>query len=325
MFNGVYIANPRVSPIQDMDVEYYCVHLLEEYFTKQYLLYALDIISIINNLMEKELDEILLYIYRVTGEDISKYEDTFLLKSIEKRFTATGVNSLREYLLFLGSNRGECFSLQSVLTINYSDFFRNPITFAYLEQFVLPALFEKKHKLRQKEVRIWSAACASGQEAYSIALLCEELITKSNFQIKFRVFATDINLLQIETAIKGVYPTSMVGNISLKRLNSNFNVQNDNYTISKQLKNRVIFSQFDLLSNDVYCPPSSIFGDFDIVLCSNLLFYYKPQYRCSILDKISKCMREGSYLVTGETERACISGFGFTEVFLNSAIYQMIK
>jgi len=275
--------------------------------------------------MEKELDEILSYVYRESGEDISKYDETFLLKSIEKRLAVTGVNSLREYLLFLGSNRDECLILKNTLTIYYSDFFRNPLTFAYLEQFVLPALFEKKHKLHQKEVRIWSAACASGQEAYSIAILCEELITKSNLPMTYRIFATDISLQQVEAATKGVYHTGMVGNITLKRLNANFKLQSDNYTILKHIKNRVLFSQFDLLSDDAYCPPSSIFGDFDIVFCSNLLFYYTPQYRHSILDKISKCISAGAYLVTGETERVCLSGYGFTEVFQNSAIYQMIK
>lgn len=275
--------------------------------------------------MDNELSEITSYVLRETGENLSKYEETFLLKSIEKRLIATGVNSKKDYLSLLGTNREECLALKDSLIICYSDFFRNPVTFAFMERHILPSLFSLKQREHQKEVRIWSAASASGQEAYSLAILCEELIATSNIPLTYRIFATDIDPAQVAKASEGVFSTTMVGNISLKRLNTYFKKQGENYVISTHIKNRVIFSQFDLLSKDSYCPPSSIFGEFDIVFCSNLLFYYKPNHRHSILDKISKCISAGSYLVTGEAERETLSGYGFTEVFPYSAIFQMNK
>lgn len=194
-----------------------------------------------------------------------------------------------------------------------------------MERHILPSLFSLKQREHQKEIRIWSAASASGQEAYSLAILCEELIATSNIPLTYRIFATDIDPAQVSKASEGVFSTNMVGNISLKRLNTYFKKQGDNYVISTLIKNRVIFSQFDLLSNEAYCPPSSIFGEFDIVFCSNLLFYYKPKHRLSIVEKITKCISAETYLVTGEAERETLSGYGFREVIPYSAIFQMNK
>ncbi|HBG23692.1 MAG TPA: hypothetical protein DDX10_01210 [Rikenellaceae bacterium] len=275
--------------------------------------------------MESLLSEVVSYVLRESGEDISKYDDSFLLKSIEKRIIAKGVHSKREYLSLLISSKEECIALNESLSICYSEFFRNSLTFAYLEKLILPSLFSSKYKLKQKEVRIWSAACASGQEAYSLAILCEELMATSTSPLSYRIIATDIDPEQVEKAEKGVYSTDLMGNLNLKRLHNYFVKHGSNYIISKQIKNRVFVSQFDLLSKDAYCPPSSIFGDFDIVFCSNLLFYFKPLYRNSIIRKITKCISADAYLVTGETERAFMLEFGFTEVFPNSAIFQLTK
>ncbi|MDP3435840.1 MAG: protein-glutamate O-methyltransferase CheR [Bacteroidales bacterium] len=275
--------------------------------------------------MESLLSEVVSYVLRESGDDISKYDNSFLLKSLEKRITAKGVHSKEEYLSLLISSKEECLALNESLSICYSEFFRNSLTFAYLEKLILPSLFSSKYKLKQKEVRIWSAACASGQEAYSLAILCEELIETSTSPLSYRIIATDIDPEQVEKAEKGVYSTDLVGNVNLKRLHNYFVKHGSNYIISKQIKNRVFVSQFDLLSKDAYCPPSSIFGDFDIVFCCNLLFYFKPFYRKSILKKITKCISADAYLVTGETERAFMLEFGFTEVFPNSAIFQMTK
>jgi len=152
--------------------------------------------------MESLLSEVVSYVLRESGEDISKYDDSFLLKSIEKRIIAKGVHSKREYLSLLISSKEECIALNESLSICYSEFFRNSLTFAYLEKLILPSLFSSKYKLKQKEVRIWSAACASGQEAYSLAILCEELIATSTSVLSYRIIATDIDPEQVEKAEK---------------------------------------------------------------------------------------------------------------------------
>lgn len=228
----------------------------------------------------------------------------------------------REYLNALESSVEEATVFRRKLTNSYSEFFRNPITFAYLEQVVLPQLVEKKRIRKENEIRIWSAACASGQEAYSMAILCDELIETKKSDFNYLIFATDVDPDELLNAQKGVYNPATLGKVTLKRVQMYFSPDGDAYSIVPRLRNRIYFSAFDLLSDLGSCPPASIYGNFDLVFCSNLLFYYKPEFRIRILEKIGNSLSRGGYLITGETEREIIKGNNYREVFANSAIFQ---
>ena len=256
------------------------------------------------------------------NHDISGYDDHFLLNIIIDRKRELGMATDSQYLNHLESCSDEAAVFKGRLTNSYSEFFRNPLTFAYLEQVILPQLIEKKRIRKEKEIRIWSAACASGQEAYSIAILCDELIETQKSDLNYLIFATDVDQEVLEQAQRGYYLPATLGKVTLKRIQTYFSRKGENYRIAPHIKNDINFSVFDLISDQGSCPPASIYGNFDLIFCCNLLFYYKPEYRMRILEKIGNSLSKGGYLISGETEREIIKENNYREVFVNSAIFQ---
>jgi len=267
----------------------------------------------------EEIEELLLVSYHL---DIRGFDHAFVEKSIGRRLSAYKDIPPGNYLALLRHDREEVTDLIDSLHISYSEFFRNPLTFAYLEQFVLPHLKYQKRKENKAELRIWSAACASGQEPYSVAILLDELNQEPTGKISFRIFATDNNNEELEMARKGIFNPSNLRKVSLQRIQNYFVQKNENYSISSSIKNLVDFSWFDLLEEQPASPAPSIYGYFDLVICCNLLFYYAPDSRKRILDKIRKNLAPGAFLVTGETERDILMRNSFSEAYENSAIFQ---
>lgn len=254
--------------------------------------------------------------------NILAYDDSFLRNIITGRRRELAMLTDAEYLNYLENREEEASIFRSRLTNSYSEFFRNPLTFAYLEQFILPQLIEKKRIRKENEIRIWSAACASGQEAYSIAILCDELIETKKSDLNYLIFATDIDAKELSNAQAGIYQSATLGKVTLKRIQTYFTPIGDDFIITMQLRNRIDFSVFNLLSDQGSCPPASIYGNFDLVFCSNLLFYYESESRIHILEKIGNSLSKDGYLITGETEREIIKGNNYREVSANSAIFQ---
>jgi chemotaxis protein methyltransferase CheR len=259
------------------------------------------------------------------GRDLSLYEESFLLKMLDKRLAATAMPSAA-YAELLVHDSAEAETLFRSLNITYSEFFRNPLTFVLLEQFILPGLVEDKARSGQAEIRIWSAGCAAGQEAYSIAILLDELPAAQENAIHFRIFATDIAPAELATAQRGVYDSAAVQNVRLKHIDKFFTRKDDIYIILPRLKERIAFSVYDLLDERSMCPPASIYGDLDLVICSNVLFYYKPKIQQLVLNKIRRCLSSRGYLVTGEAERAIVERTdGFYAAAPPAAIFQRAK
>lgn len=261
----------------------------------------------------------------ITGIDLSIFNKSFADKTINGRMGETNCNSFDEYTEYLRNNSNETGTLKKALNNNFSEFFRNTLTFAFLEQKILPALAVSKSKKRNGEIRIWSAACAAGQEAYSIAMLCDEFSKTQNSGSRFRIFATDMSETEIQKAEKGVYPEDALKNVSYSRIKNYFSKKGDSFIVHQQLKEHIDFSTFDLLSKECSCPPASIFGNFDIVFCANLLFYYNPKVQKLILDKVDSCLANNGYLIVGEAERDFLLKYNYKEGFPQSGIFQKME
>jgi chemotaxis protein methyltransferase CheR len=272
--------------------------------------------------MEIEIKDIVELINESQGTDISVFDKSFLVKSIESRRSLNGNMSLNEYYSLLSTNWCEVSLFIDSLRIAYSEFFRNPLTFSCIEQLILPALYAKKSKEKGKKIRIWSAACAAGQESYSLAILLDEMRENLEEDIDIRIFATDINEEELAKAEQGIFNSYHLNKVTQKRLQTYFVKNDETYKIAPSLKKYLDFSYFDLLSNQRTCPTPSIYGDFDIVMCCNLLFYYKPESRKRIIEKISNTVASGGYLITGETERDILVKNNYKEVFEASAIFR---
>ncbi len=257
--------------------------------------------------MSNELLEIVQTIESIYRLDISMYDDAFLNQIVERRLLGTEIKNVSDYIQYLSNNSDEATILLRSLNINHTEFFRKPLTFAHLEQWILPRLIEGRSDNR--ELRIWSAGCSSGQEAYSIAMLLENINLKKQKQSRYRIIATDISKSALLAAKKGEYNEKDIQMIRVMDLKEFFVKSGETYTVCDRLKKHVSFSTYNLLDNVSSYPQESIFGNFDLVVCSNILFYYKPHYQHSILKKMINSMDEYGYLIKGEAEKQIVEKY----------------
>jgi chemotaxis methyl-accepting protein methylase len=272
--------------------------------------------------MNADLERIIMIMSRVYGKDLSHYDESFLAKSAETRRAVTAIGNADTYCDYLSDNADEAEQFFRSLNITYSEFFRDPLTFAVLEQRVLPGLIEEKQATGTAEIRVWSAGCAAGQESYSVAILLDELLTARKSPLSFRIFATDISEKCLEFARRGVYDAAAVQNVRLKHITSCFETGLGSYPVARRLRDRIEFSFYDLLDERSTSPPGSIYGDFDLIFCSNLLFYYKPDTQRYIMKKLCNALSHGGYLVTGEAERAIVERINLQEISPMCAVYR---
>jgi chemotaxis methyl-accepting protein methylase len=252
------------------------------------------------------LDALIQRMEQSYGFDISVYEGSFLMQAIGRRRAETGCMTTEDYCECLAGSRAEAEAFYRSLRVGYSEFFRDRLTFALLEQQILPELIAEKREEEGSELRVWSAGCAAGQEAWSIAILLDELCGAGQ-ALPYRIFATDVSEADLTCARDGIYSAAAAGHIRLKHLQNCFIQQGDTYAIVPRLRARVDFSHYDLLDEYSVCPPVSLYGDFDLIFCCNLLFYYRPELRQRILDKGCSALAPGGYFVTGETEKGIVS------------------
>jgi chemotaxis protein methyltransferase CheR len=253
------------------------------------------------------------------GTDISMFDESFVNNCIVQRIEKTACNDATAYCSMIAEDKTEAERLTGSFQVSYSEFFRNPLTFSVLERILLPELIYRNNK--NHKLRIWSAACAGGHEAYSMAILLENLMGRSE-EFRYGIFATDQDEKQITKAQEGVFYKEAVGKVTLKDSAQWFVQSGNSYSVAPALKKNIRFSVFDLLNPHYSSPPESIYGDFDLVLCANVLFYYKPAYQKIIIEKIKNSLAEDGLIVTGETERELFRAGNFTEVFPKSAIFR---
>lgn len=245
--------------------------------------------------------------YGMQARKIALYDESFVRKAIAKRQVVQGLPTVAAYGAYLARHPEEVEDLVHSLRIGYSEFFRNPLTFALLEQWILPSLAAEKPLGGHSEIRVWSAGCAAGQEAWSIAMLLDALSGARKPRISYRIFATDLSESDLAIADTGVYGADAVGNVRLRYLNDYFVRQGESFVIAPRLRERVSFSVYDLLDESSSSPEASLYGDFDLIFCCNLLFYYRADIRQQILNKVCRALSPGGYVVTGEAERDIVA------------------
>ncbi len=253
--------------------------------------------------------------------DVSVFNETFIEKTVSQGAMQAGCQTAGTYAVHLETAPEARFLLGRMFNVSYSTFFRNPLTFAVIDKMVLPGILARKAAGTRKSVRIWSAACAGGQEAYSMAILLESCFFDRQY-FDYQIFGTDHDAEQILAAKMAIYRSESLENVPLKYLSKWFIADNDQYALHADLKQHVVFSVFDLLNPTLSSPPESIFGTFDIVFCANLLFYYKPAIRLAILEKIQGALASDGLVITGESERQIMKDARFREVFPQSAVFR---
>lgn len=272
--------------------------------------------------MRQGINEIYYVLEELFDNNISEYEESFLVKSMENRCAALNCMALDDYMAILIQNGEEAKTFLESLRISYSEFFRNRLTFAVLENLVLPGIISENLNKNKKLIRFWSAACAAGQETYSLGILLEEMRASHPEKFQYLILGTDKNGALIDQAKLGRYADYEVGNLPVKLFRKWFAREGEINSVVPALHLNINFSQFDLLDNNYASPPSGIFGEYDLIFCANVLFYYKEKYRTAIIEKLLKNLAPGGYIVTGEAERDIFFNLDYQEIIHRSAIFK---
>lgn len=252
--------------------------------------------------MNCKIKKILDYLQKQKGFDFSGYRRSMLERRINKRLLATETGNINQYFKYLINNQIEVDELIDALTINVSQFFRNPFVFEFISEKLAPRLIFGKLKKKEKYLRIWSAGCASGEEPYSLAIIFNEFLEKENLELDLRIFATDIDKKSLKSAKEGVYDFESIKEVKYGLLSKYFIQKNNSFEIVFKIKNMVNFSFYDLLEKKSYAPPESIFGNFDLVFCRNVLIYFNLEYQEKIFEKLHHSLASKGYLILGEAE-----------------------
>lgn len=272
--------------------------------------------------MEIVLENIFKYVFDTCGLDISLYSSSFLEKVISERLLKNEIDSYDKYLDFLLSNYKELMILISEITITYTYFFRNPTIFSIIENQIIGEIIKAKEENR--ELRIWSAGCSSGEEAYSLAIIIDNYIKSNELSIKYRIFASDISTIALLKAKKGIYKFKNIQNVPFKYVDKYFIKKDDFYQISPTIKNKVCFLTYNLLDKSTITPPECIFGEFDLIMCSNVLIYFSPESQKFVLNKFKKCVSSSAYLITDPTEKVTITNFtSYDPIKVISSIFKL--
>ncbi len=248
--------------------------------------------------------------------DFSGYKENTLKRRISKRMQAMKLSDPTEYIQYLENHFSELQQLAFDIFINVTRFFRDRNVFKYLEEILLPQLIKAKHP--HQAIRIWSAGCASGEEAYSIAILLNEYEEKHNCKLNVKIIATDVKASSIEKAKKGIFSTREVHQLPLHYLSKYFQFENNHYKIKKTIKKRVLFSIHDITQD----PP---FGKMDLVLCRNLLIYFNRDLQQKIFTNIAFSLNLKGYLILGKSETLVDHNPIFTSIQPSLKIYAKVS
>lgn len=239
------------------------------------------------------VERILMQIRAVCDHDFSLYRITTVMRRIRRRLPLCNLDSLEAYADYLSENRDETLQLYEDLLITVTEFFRDAEVFSKLADEVIPRLFEGKGP--KDTVRVWSAGCATGEEAYSLAILLEEYASQLKEPPSIIIFASDVHLRALQRAKDGYYPSLLVESLSEARLSRFFSKVNDNYRVKKFLRDKIVFAAHSMLRD----PP---FSRLDLVSCRNVLIYFKRDVQRRLLELFHYSLREGGYLLIGSAE-----------------------
>jgi two-component system CheB/CheR fusion protein len=242
------------------------------------------------------LEKIFLLLRSQTGHDFSQYKRSTIVRRVERRMAVHLIDGLEDYLRYMQLTRGEADALFRELLIGVTSFFRDAEIFDEVQKQVIPQLFAGKAP--GSVIRVWVPGCSTGEEAYSIAMLLQESMQDRKENFKVQIFATDIDREAIDHARGGVYPSSIIADVSAERLAHFFDQEQPDgstYRIHKTIRDMLIFSEHDLIKN----PP---FSKLDLISCRNLLIYMGAELQKKLMPLFHYALNPGGMLVLGSSE-----------------------
>ncbi|SPA22618.1 Putative chemotaxis methyltransferase protein; contains Methylesterase domain (CheB), Methylase of chemotaxis methyl-accepting proteins domain (CheR), signal transduction histidine domain (NitrB), signal receiver (Rec) domain [Cupriavidus taiwanensis] len=262
---------------------------------------------------ERALREIMVILRTRTSHDFRHYKRATVLRRIERRLQVNGLTDLQQYRDYLHLHPEETPALLQDMLISVTNFFRDKEAFDALRTQVLPQLFE--NRAEGEVIRAWTPGCATGEEAYSLAMLLQEASAHTPEQVSFQVFATDIDERAVTIARNGLYPEPIAADIDPARIRQFFTKEASHLRVRKELRERVLFALHNVLSD----PP---FSRLDLICCRNLLIYLDRDAQADILRTFHFALRPGGYLFLGNSEAADSVSNLFSVVDKKARIYR---
>lgn len=242
---------------------------------------------------QKNLEAIIHLINEQLPFDFSDYKQTTILRRIKRRAAYNNFTRLENYIDFLKVTPVEIAALAKDFLISVTSFFRDKEAFNFIEKKVLPAILE--NLAPDEELKFWVAGCATGEEAYSLAILIAEQLTGKRKNTVLKIFATDIDTTALAQASKGIYNLSIAKEVSAERLESYFFKEGNNYRVTPEIRKMVIFAKHDLVKNPPYC-------NMHFISCRNLLIYMTPVLQKKIFTMLLFGLKKDGYLFLGSSE-----------------------
>jgi two-component system CheB/CheR fusion protein len=242
---------------------------------------------------ERSIQKILMIVRTSTGHDFSQYKRNTIRRRIERRMALHQIHEAQNYARYLRQDPQEVTDLFKDLTINVTSFFRDPVAFLHLKEKVVIPMLREMHA--DSTVRVWVPACATGEEAYSLAILMTETAEELEKYFQFKVFATDINTEAIETARSGFFPDNIAADLSEERLRRFFSKKSQKYQVDSKIRDMVVFALHDVARD----PP---FSNLDLVSCRNLLIYMDTNLQKRVLPILHYALKPGGILFLGTSE-----------------------
>jgi two-component system, chemotaxis family, CheB/CheR fusion protein len=225
--------------------------------------------------------------------NFSSYKESTVGRRIQRRVDLLGLDSINDYVAQLELDRNALNDLYKDLLIGVTKFFRDPSSFEALENDVIPKMLDKLDN--NTPIRVWVAGCASGEEAYSIAILLDEAITERKRQNEIKIFATDAHPGSLQTAAKGTYSEEALLELSKARIDRYFRKNKNGYDVSRTLRKHVVFAPHNLLQD-------APFTQMDLVSCRNLLIYLTPPAQKKALSMLHFALKSSGILFLGPSE-----------------------
>lgn len=244
-------------------------------------------------MQEDALTKINALLRKSTGVDFALYKPTTVVRRIERRMGIAQLQTMSDYVVYLHQSPSEITALYKDLLIGVTKFFRDTEAFEAIEKRFVPEIFDRKQV--DPVIRVWVAGCATGEEAYSLAILFREEMLRRDKHYDVKLFATDIDRSAIEVASGGLYPASIAAEISEERLRRFFVDKGGSYQVAREIREMVVFAPHNLLKD----PP---FTKIELISCRNMLIYLQPILQQRVLSLFCFSLVEGGTLFLGGSE-----------------------
>ena len=265
---------------------------------------------------QKKLSKLFDVLFKYTNIDFHDYKTSTISRQLARRMNACKIASLDDYVIKIIQNKKELEILKNSLLIGVTRFFRDAEAFTYLQKEIIPKIILETSE--KSTIRIWSAGCSSGEEPYSLAIAVFEAMDELGVYRDLRIFATDADERSIAKAGFGIYPKSIVEDVSKERLERFFIEMDDHYQLSPRIRRSVLFARHNV-------PVDPPFSNIDLVVCRNMLIYFIQNMQRRVIGSLSFALRLDGYMFLGSSEALGAHSNHFEVIHDRYKIYRKIS